>query len=754
MYINHKMFKKASFLFSKIFFILLLSFSNIYAEIVNKIEIKGNERIANETIEMFTKVNIGENLNENDLNNILKNLYNTNFFKNVSINLKKNILIVSVEENPLIENITYNGIKSKTLKEKLTQNLKLRTRSSYNEILLKEDRNRIISSLKDIGYYFSNVDVNVVELNSNKIDLIFDIDLGDKAKIKKISFIGDKIFKDRKLRSIIVSEEYKFWKIISGKKYLNENLINFDKRLLKNFYLNKGYYDVEINSSFAKLVNENQFELIFNVNANNKFYFGDLKLSLPIDYERSNFKNLDKVFSKIKNEPYSINSVEEIIDEIDSIAITEQYESIKAIVEEDISEDKINLTFKIEETEKFFVEKINIFGNNITRESVIRNQLFIDEGDPFNEILSNKSINEIKSLNFFKNVYSEISEGNNENSKIINITVEEKPTGEIMAGAGFGTDGEVFEIGIKENNYLGKGLKVESNLSLGSDKVSGTFRVKDPNFNNTSKSVNYGVQATETDKLSAFGYKSKKIGGSIGTNFEFLKDVRLGLETSSFIEDIETDSTASTRQKKQEGNYFDTYLKFNFDYDKRNQKFKTSKGFRSFYSVDLPLISDNNTLTNFYNYKIFSELYENNITSMGLSLKAAKSITGDDVKLSERLYIPQKKLRGFVNGGVGPKDGDDYIGGNYYAVINFNSTLPQILPNSQNIDVSTFIDIANIWGVDDSTLDESSNIRSSIGLGVDWFTPVGPLNFSFAQPISKNSTDKTETFRFNLGTTF
>ena len=148
------MFKKASFLFSKIFFILLLSFSNIYAEIVNKIEIKGNERIANETIEMFTKVNIGENLNENDLNNILKNLYNTNFFKNVSINLKKNILIVSVEENPLIENITYNGIKSKTLKEKLTQNLKLRTRSSYNEILLKEDRNRIISSLKDIGYYF------------------------------------------------------------------------------------------------------------------------------------------------------------------------------------------------------------------------------------------------------------------------------------------------------------------------------------------------------------------------------------------------------------------------------------------------------------------------------------------------------------------------------------------------------------------------------------------------------------------------
>ncbi len=748
------MYKKALHLFSKIILILSLSISNIFAEVVNKIEIKGNERIAHETIKMFTKVQIGENLDENNINNILKTLYETNFFSDVSINLKKNILIISVKENPLIENITYNGIKSDTLKEQITQDLKLKSRSSFNEILLKEDRDRIISKLKDIGYYFSKVEINVVELKNNKIDLIFEINLGDKAKIKKITFIGNKIFKDRKLRSIIVSEEYKFWKIISGKKYLNQNLINFDQRLLRNFYLNKGYYDVEINSSFAKLVNNNQFELVFNINANNKFYFGDLKLELPIDYDKSNFNSLNDVFDEIKTKPYSINSVEEIIDEIDNIAITEQYEAIKATVEENISEDKINLTFKIQETEKFFVEKINIFGNNITREGVIRNQLFIDEGDPYNEILSNKSINEIKSLNFFRNVSSEITQGKNKNSKIINITVEEKPTGEIMAGAGFGTDGELFEVGIKENNYLGKGLKIESNLSLGSDKVTGTFKVRDPNFRDTSKSVNYGIEANETDKLSAFGYKSKKIGGSIGTNFEFLKDVRLGLETSSFFEDIETDSTASARQKKQEGNYFDTYLNFNFDYDKRNQKFKTSDGFRSYYSVDLPILSDNNTLTNFYNYKIFSELYENNISSVGLSLKAANSITGDDVKLSERLYIPQKKLRGFVNGGVGPKDGDDHIGGNYYAVVNFNSTLPQILPNTQNVDVSTFLDIANLWGVDDTSLDNSSEIRSSIGLGVDWFTPVGPLSFSFAQPISKGSTDKTETFRFNLGTSF
>ena len=324
----------------------------------------------------------------------------------------------------------------------------------------------------------------------------------------------------------------------------------------------------------------------------------------------------------------------------------------------------------------------------------------------------------------------------------------------IMAGAGFGTDGEVIEFGIKENNYLGKGLSVSSDLSLGSDKITGSFSVRNPNFNNTDKSVNFGLRANELDKLSTYGYKSKKIGGTIGTNFEFQEDFILGLSTSSFLENIETDANASARQKQQKGDYFDTYLKLSFDLDKRNQKFRTTDGFRSYYSVNVPAISDNNTLTNYYNYKIFSELYENNVSSFALTLSSANSVTGDDVKLSERLYVPNKKLRGFVNGKIGPKDGTDYIGGNYYAIMNFSSNLPQLFPNLQNLDVGTFLDIANLWGVDDNSLDDSSDLRSSVGIGIDWFSPVGPFSFSFAQPITKGPNDRTETFRFNLGTSF
>ena len=736
-------------------FLFYLSLTPLFAEVVEKIEIQGNERISKETILLFSKTKIKDDLNSNHINEILKSLYDSNFFLDVSVEFKSKILTILVDENPIIENITYNGIKSKTLKEKITKDLKLLSRSSYNEILLNEDKKRIKLSLKDSGYYFSNIDIEVAELGDKKVNIIFDINLGPKAKIKKITFIGDKKFKDGKLRSLIVSEEYKFWKIISGKKYLNENLINLDNRLLKNYYLNKGYYDVKINSSFAKLLNNNdEFELIFNINANNKFLFGVLSIEIPTDFEIDNFAELNSFFAELKDEPYSINVVEKILDKIDAISINEQYQSIKSTVSENILSNTINLTFKIEETEKYLVERINILGNNITRENVIRNQLYIDEGDPYNEILKNKSINEIKSLNFFKNVNSEVIDGNDVNSKIINISVEEKATGEISAGAGFGTTGELLEFAVRENNYLGKGLSIDTRLSLSTERISGKFSINNPNFNNSDKEVNFGLQALQNDKLSNFGYKSSKYGSSIGTKFEYLEDFKLGVETSAYLERIETDSTASARQKTQEGNYFDNYLNFSFDYDKRNQKYKTTDGFRSVYKLNLPIISDNNTLTNTYDYKVYSELFEENISSLSMSFSASTSITGDNIKLSERLYVPQRKLRGFVNGKIGPKDGDDYIGGNYYALMNLSTTIPQILPNAQNIEVISFFDMANLWGVDDNILDDGSKLRSSIGLGIDWFTPIGPLNFSFAHPITKNTSDKTETFRFNLGTTF
>ena len=734
-------------------FLIFSSFS--FSEIIKKIEITGNNRISDETILMFSNVDTGQSVKNNKINKILKDLYNSNFFNDVSVKIEKNTLFINVDEAPLIKDIKITGVKAEKFKKLIRDSLILKARGPFNDFLLTKEKNIIRSQLKTAGYYFSNVDPSIELLDDNMVSIDYVVDLGEKSKIGKISFIGDKIFKDNKLKSVIVSEEYKFWKFISGKKFLNEEIIKIDKRLLKNFYLNKGFYNVKINTSFAKLIDKNEFELIFNITPNQKIYFGDMNFILPNDFDENNYKDLNKLLVDLKGEPYSINSVDKILNEIDLITTNEEYKSSNAFAQQSIVSDKLNIDFIIEEGETFFIEKINIFGNNITRESVIRNQLEIDEGDPYNEILANKSVNNIKNLNFFKTVRTDVVNGKNQNSKIINYKVEEKPTGEITAGAGVGTDGGTFNFGVKENNYLGKGLKVIADATISAESLKGNFSVTNPNYNNFDKSVFVNIKAEETDKLKDFGYKTNKTGFSVGTNFEYLKDFNLGLSTSSFFEKMETDSTASASQQKQAGNYWDTFLKFNFDYDKRNQKFKTTDGFRSYYSIDLPLISDTNTLTNSYNYKVFNEFYENNITAFSISLSSANSISDDDIKLSERLFIPSRKLRGFETGKVGPKDGEDFIGGNYLTTFNAQTNVPAIFENAQNLDAVIFFDMASLWGVDyDSSLDDGGKLRSSFGIGIDWFTIVGPLNFSLTQVITKEDTDKTESFRFNLGTTF
>ncbi len=745
------------FNYFKIFLLIFVTIlpHSVYADKINNIEILGNNRISDETIMMFADVNNGDEVNDQKLNKILKNLYDSNFFENVTVQYTQDTLLINVIELPIIQNIILDGIKAKKFKDEIKKNFKLKTRSSFNEFFVKEDEKIIKSILKKNGYFFSSIETYVENIDNNMVNINYKINLGEKAKIKKITFLGDKIFKDKVLKNLIISEEYKFWKFVSNKKYLNEDIIQFDKNLLKSFYLNKGFYNVEINSSFARLLNTDEFEIVYNISPNEKIYFGDISIIFPNDFNKNNYQSLIDSFNEIKGNHYSINDVEKILNEIDLITINEEFKSIKSTIEEEIINNVLNIKFVIEDTDRSFVEQINILGNNITEETVIRNQLILDEGDPYNEILMKRSQNNIKSLNFFREVKLSTIEGKNKDNKVINIEVEEKPTGEISAGAGIGSSGGTVMFGIKENNYLGRGINVNANATVSSETFKGIFSVTNPNFNNSDKSVSASIQAVEIDKLKNYGFKTNKTGGEFGTKFEYLKNFNLGLSLSSFYEKIETDSTASARQKKQEGDYLDIFTNLEFDYDKRNQKYKTSDGFISNYKIQIPLISKTNTLTNSYSYKLYGELYENNISSISLYLKSANSLTGDDVKLSERITIPSRRLRGFEGGKVGPKDGKDFIGGNYITTLNINTTLPQIFPNAENVDFSLFFDAANIWGVDyDSSINDSSKLRSSIGIGVDWFTVVGPLTFSLTEVITKDDNDVEESFRFNLGTTF
>jgi outer membrane protein insertion porin family len=745
------------FLTSVFLFFLLISSS--LAEIIKKVQVNGNQRISKDTILVLSDIKINTEYTNDKLNNSLRKLYDSNFFKDIDFNFTDGSLLITVIENPIIENIEILGLKSENVIEQLYESIVLKNRMSFTENQLKKDIILIKNILKSNGYYFANIKSSLIENNElNSIKINLDITEGERAKIKKISFIGEKKVKDKKLLEVIASEEHKFWKFISNKVYLNRSTINLDKRLLENYYRNLGFYKVNILDSFAEVDKEGNFNLIFNIQSGDKFYFNDLNLNLPEDYNSSDFIEINTIFKKLKGKAYSLNKFNLILDEIDQVASAKLYEFIDAkVTEKQIGKDKINFTFDIVDSEKFYVERVNILGNYTTIEEVIRNRLIVDEGDPLNTLLFNKSVDKIKSLRIFKSVESEIRNGSNDNLKIIDLIVEEQPTGEISLGAGTGTSGTTIGGGIVEKNFLGKGISLNTNLEVSDESLKGQFIYSKPNFAYTDNTLFTSLSATTSDFLSDFGYKTTKQEFSLGTSFEQYENLFFSPETSIAFEELETNSSASTQLKKQKGSYQDFYFNYGLKYDLRDSAYRPSSGNNTFFYQTLPIVSDNNELENtftFTQYKKFKQSSEM-IGKASLYLKAINSIDGSDVRVSKRGQIPQSRLRGFQKGKIGPIDNADYIGGNYVSALNLSTNLPEVLNTIENLDFSYFIDIANVWGVDyDSSLDDSNTIRSSTGVGLDILTPVGPLSFSLSQPITKSSSDKTETFRFNLGTTF
>ena len=746
------------FLF-KVVITIFLSTSSVIAEIVKEVEITGNKRISNATIIMLGEVKKDIDYDNDKLNDILKNLYNTNFFNDINLKLSDGKLIINLTENPIIEDIDITGIKMKGLTEKLLEEISLKNRMSFTKNQLLEDTNLIKNILKTSGYYFSKIETSFIENKElNSIRLKINIDLGEKAKIKKISFIGDKRVKDKKLLEVIASEEHKFWKFISSKVYLNQSTIALDKRLLENYYRNLGYYNVKVLNSFSEFSDKGYFKLIFNIDSGNQYYFNNFNLNLPQDYNKSDFKKIERIFDKLKNEVYSLDNMNLILKEIDKIASGRLYDFIDAKVEEKFVENnKINFTFNVIDSDKFYVEKINILGNFQTIEEVIRNRLIVDEGDPLNNLLYAKSIDNIKSLRIFKTVKSEVKDGSKNNLKIVDIIVEEQPTGEVSLLAGVGTAGTSVGGGIIEKNFLGKGINLETNLEISEDTITGKFVYSKPNFAYTDNTLFTSVKSTNSDFLTDNGYKVKETGFSLGTTYEQYENLFFSPEISIILEDLETNHTASSQLKKQEGTYEDFYFNYGLTYDLRDSTYRPTSGNKTTFYQELPVISNNNEISNTLIYTQYKSLNQSTdmIGKASLYLKAVNTLDDSDVRISKRNRVPYNRLRGFQKGKIGPVDNSDYIGGNYVTALNLSTNLPAILNTVENIDFLYFIDIANVWGVDySSTIDDSNSIRSSTGIGLDWITPIGPLSFSLSQPLTKKSSDKTETFRFNLGTTF
>ena len=734
------------------FFIFFLTSS--YAEIVNKLDIIGNKRISQETIKVYGEIEIGKNYTNSDLNEILKKLFDTNFFEDINVNLSNGNLIVEVKEYPYIFSVDINGEKSNTIKKEILNKLELQPQESFIQNKLVEDINLIKKLYNSLGYNFIEIKSKIEKIDENRVSILYDIDKGKKTYITSIEFTGDKKINEKRLRDIIVSEEHKFWKLLSKNTFLKFSNVELDKRLLLNYYKSLGYYDVQVLSNNAEIINSESTKLTYTINAGQRFTINKISLNVSDVLEKSKFQPLVKEFNTIVGKYYSPFKIKKLLDNLDILILDNDLQFVEHSVNEIIENQNIEIKINIYEGTKQLVKRINISGNTVTDESVIRGELLLDEGDPLNNLKLEQSIAKLKARQIFSSVASNITDGELKDEKIININVEEMPTGEISAAAGVGTGGGSFGFSVKENNWLGKGISLSTDLNVSKETFSGGVFYTDPNYNFSGNSVTFNVENSTNDKPKS-GYKNNLTSIGATTRFEQYKDIFITSGFDFSYDDLNVDGSASTSLQKQKGSFSDLSFNYAISSDKRDRVYVPTDGHIISFGQVIPVYADAPYVRNNLSLSKYVSLSPNYIGAIKFYASAINGLNDEDVRLSKRIFLNTSRLRGFEAGKIGPKDGEDYVGGNYATTANLELNLPNFLPESTKTDVGLFLDVGNLWAVDyDKSIDDSNKIRSSIGVNTSWLSPVGPLSFVFSQNISKAATDVTESFNFRLGTTF
>jgi len=739
-----------------IFFFSIKSFSQDIK--ISNVLINGNRNISKDTILSnlgITSTNF--TTDSQKLNLIKKKLFDTNFFSSIELEISNNTLIVSVIENPLIEFVIISGLEDREdFKKNIDKLLLLKTNLLFSEFLLNSDIVSIQDYLKSQGFFNNNVEYKVNAIENNKVNVFFDIKLNNKFVIKNISFIGNKKFSSSKLSSIISSREDSFLSLFSSSSIPSLDRINFDTISLKNFYLSEGYYDVQISNSSINIISENEVEIVFSIDAGNKYIVSEYVIANDISFLNKNdvayINNLIKKYINKNYNQYSLNKLRNsIFDHISNQGFsTNVFYSIKKK-----TNNELIYVFNINEIlQKKIIRNIKVIGNDITEEKVIRNNILFSEGDIFNDFLIKKSQDLLRSLYLFKDV--NINYNNVEKLDFVDITVslKESPTGEISSGIGIGSSESTLNFNLKENNFLGKGIKTDIGLILGTQEIRGNIFYSDPDFLDSGNTFKNNFFLTKNN-YDSVGYENKIVGDTISYVYEIFQDIQFESGLGINFDDISVNNNASSLIKSQEGNYFTSKVFYNFFKDKRDRKFKPSSGYTLSFGQDLAFApSDIPYITNNFYGSFYKELMDNYTGSIRYKIKSINSLNDDSLKLSDRLFLTDREIRGFSNRGIGPKIQNDYIGGNYSFLTSLSTTFPNGLPDTWKASTNLFLDLGNVWGSDISGVNESNELRSSIGLGFTWNSPIGPLSMSYAQPLSKAQTDEVENFNFRIGSVF
>ena len=736
-----------------IYFLIITN--TVFAEIKN-VKIFGNVRVSSATIESLVDKKIS-NVESIYINNLTKKIYDTDFFSDVKISFNQDILTINVIENPIVNFFYINGVKDSDL-DQVNKIITLKENSIFSSSKLKKDIEATREFLNASGYYQTSIVPEVIKIDSNQVNLIINIDKKEISKIKNIYFIGNKYFSNSQLMDVITSSEDGWWKLFSTST-LSEQRIEYDKQLLKDFYKSKSFYDVQIESVFASVDKDNKFTLTYSINSGKKYKFGDYDLKFSglalKENEISEIKNISNKL--LKNEFYSPLTINKLNKQVTDFLDAKRYGNFEINIQDlKAQDDKINVIVQLNEGQKALINKINIQGNTITDEKVIRDNLIISEGDQLNASKVKKSVDNIKSRQLFSKVDFKISDSDKNNSKDFNLFVKEQPTGNISAGVGYGTNGGLFEASINERNFLGQGINLNFTGRLSSDVIRGEISYVDPNYINSNKELAASL-FSEVDDYTNSGYQNKRAGTRFATKYEIYEDIFFRPNFGLQFDKLEVTGNASSILRSRQGDFITTSLGYNFLYDQRDSKFNPTSGSIIYFDQNIAtFFSDIPTVQTGVGATFYKELFSDKfIGSAKARIANVIAFNDKDVKLSDRIFASSSDLRGFEQRGVGPVDSGDHIGGNNLATLSLKSTFPNPIPENLRATTFLFLDMGNVWGADYSDLiSGSSKLRTSTGVALDLMSPIGPLSFTYSIPLSKASTDKEQNFLFNIGSSF
>ncbi len=724
-----------------------------------QIIVQGNNRLDSSVIIRDSLID-EKNTKPKDLSVAIKNLYKTGYYENVNIYINENIIFINVEENPIIDQISIEG-NTEISDEIILTELESKTRSVYSTDIIKNDVRKIQAIYKRSGYFSTFVEPKYIKLDQNRVNLVFEVYEGKEATIKKINFINNKVFSDSTLRDVVSSTEYRWYEFWGSNDRFDRDRVNYDKDLLKEYYYKNGYIDFNIISANSSLVkNKKDFIVNFSLSEGKRYKTNSVKVSSAI--RKLSDEKLTSLLEIEAGDWYSTDKIDNTIKNINEKTSELGYAFVEVIPRiSKLKNNKVNIIFNIDQGSKIYVDRINIKGNIKTEDKVIRREIELVEGDPFNSLKLRQSEKNIKSSGLFENVELKVDELSGTNKSIVDLEVTERSTGEFSVGAGFSSlDGALGNIGIKESNVFGQAKELALQLGLSTRRSSIDLSYTDPYFLDTDFAAGIDIFNIRRNNKSYSGYKHNIIGFKLRGGYELYDDFR---HISSYtlkrdkIHDI--DNSTSIFIREQQGKRTNSIIGQAFQYDKLNDRLNPTDGYRIRLDLDYyGIIGDSEHFSSELKLANFYRISDGGGVFLGSFLEGGYIASIKDVKINDRFFLNGDKLRGFKNLGVGPRDisTGDALGGEIYYVARNELNFPLGLPDELGVSGLAFIDVGSLYNTSSSgSLVEDDNfLRASAGLGITWVSPFGPVKFFLSKAILKENYDKKEIFRFSFGTTY